>query len=166
MITTVLVDMDGVLSDFQAGALRAHGLDPGRFKTPVPNLPLALGLSPFMFWQKIDQKTNFWQDLPKMPWFSELVATLRGSHIQWYVATAPSLNPNCCSQKVRWMHKHIGVGFHDYVIGAAKHLMANDSTLLVDDSPVNCDKFREHGGHALLFEGLSSMEKLHDWLRR
>ena len=67
------------------------------------------------------------------------------------ILTCPSLDPGCLDGKVRWLHRHLGRSFRDFLIGPSKHLLARPEFVLIDDSDRNIARFREHHGHGILF---------------
>ena len=67
------------------------------------------------------------------------------------IASSPSYDPACLAGKIRWLQKHFGRRFRDFMIGPRKHLLARPDTALVDDSDRNIRDFREHGGQGVLF---------------
>lgn len=155
MISSILIDLDGVLSDFLGGALRLFDFDPLAYPPGEYAIWKPLGITQSDFWQTIERNPTFWEDLEPYPWCAGVIATLaslkehRG--INWTIATGPSRDPSCPMQKVRWMQKHIRRNFTNYMIGARKALLARPTSLLIDDSPENIKAFREAGGMALLF---------------
>jgi len=145
--------MDGVLSDFVSGALTLHGRSaaiedwpPGEF-----NMARVLGMSSGEFWRRIDQEgADYWSGLEKYEWFDELIETVR-QVAPMAILSSPSLAPGCPAGKLQWLQQHFGRGFRDFLIGPQKHLCARSDAVLIDDSDRNVDRFREHGGHAILF---------------
>lgn len=147
------LDMDGVLSDFVTAALELHqspdaihDWPPGEF-----NMARVLGISSSEFWGGIDrQGADYWARLKPYPWFAELTALAR-EFGEVSILTSPSQHPDCPAGKVRWIHEHLGKGFRDFLIGPPKYLCARPGAVLIDDSDRNVDRFRLHGGQAILF---------------
>ena len=152
-IQHVFVDLDGVLADFVGAALELHGrpdvLDnwpPGEW-----NISAVLGVSSGEFWKALDrQGAGFWESLEPFPWTFELLDTI-GKVAPFTILTCPSLDPGCLDGKVRWLHRHLGRSFRDFLIGPSKHLLARPEFVLIDDSDRNIARFREHHGHGILF---------------
>lgn len=144
----ILVDMDGVLADFVGGVRDLFG-----FNEPWPigayDVPTAFGITPQEMWEAIDNEFDFWLNLEPLPWLDELLRMLEGC--DWWISTSPSLDPLCAAQKIEWVYRFIGPNFRRYMIGPDKFLMANDETVLIDDSDSNYDKFTDAGGFAVLF---------------
>jgi hypothetical protein len=51
------------------------------------------------------------------------------------------------------MNRHLAEAdvFRRYLIGPTKEACAHRNAILIDDRPENCDTFKRHGGHAVLF---------------
>lgn len=153
----VLIDLDGVLADFVGGALAVHNKPELAESWPrgVWDIAKLIGVSTSELWSKIDEteaKTGFWSELDPYPWLEELLGIVtQGGSVPFTIATSPSSDPACAASKVRWMRKHLGSQFKDYLIGSAKHLMARPGTILLDDYDRNVDAFRQAGGQAILF---------------
>ncbi|MFG0296810.1 MAG: hypothetical protein ACF8PG_12965 [Maioricimonas sp. JB045] len=152
MIRHVLLDLDGVIVDFVSKALVVHRQPDliDRWPPGVWDMHTLLGITKRDFWGPIDQIPGFWEQLPPYPWKDELIATIE-QVAPFTVATSPSRNPACPSQKVAWMHRHIRESFHDFLIGRQKWLMARPDTVLIDDCDANIEAFRKHGGKAITF---------------
>jgi 5'(3')-deoxyribonucleotidase len=158
-ISTVLLDMDEVLTDFTGGVLRLLGVDKGEFQRSRPlgiwDITRHLGISHDELLAIIYKEKDFWSNLAPLPWARELEEVL--GEYNWYVATYPALDSNCASGKVRWLRRFFGVNFDRYVITPHKMLLANPSTLLIDDNQDNLASFVHHGGYALLFPSLGNL---------
>lgn len=144
-----LLDMDGVLVDFVSEASRVLGIDPASV-TGVKMNEIA-GITEEEMWDKIDAEgPDFWANLPEYPWTDELLNSL-GTTSDIILSTSPSLSPSSVYGKRMWMVDKFGWGFTNYMMGSHKHLMAGSGYVLIDDHDKNVDKFREHGGEAILF---------------
>jgi len=68
-----------------------------------------------------------------------------------FILTTPTKDPNSLAGKLEWIHAHFPAFMHrQYLVGPRKHFCARPDTLLIDDSDDQVNKFREHGGHAIL----------------
>lgn len=156
----ILLDMDGVLSDFLTGALRVldakygpvHSGDP--VEAYVKNysqfaMEVYYGITPEQFWEPIANTPNFWYDLPCMPWARELLGVLR-SFGDVTICTAPGNDVTCCTQKQAWLRDILDVDYHDVVMCNKKFLLANPDTILIDDYHKNITEFQLVGGKAVL----------------
>lgn len=149
MISHILVDIDGVLADFVADALRVHGRE-GHSVTHwnfFEDFPMTLS----DFWRGIDgEGEDFWLNLKAYDWMDSLLSIV-GEYGDFTLATTPSLSHHCCSGKRLWIQKHFGQRFTKYMIGGQKHLMAKPGVVLIDDNDDNVKKFADCGGAAILF---------------
>lgn len=150
-INQILVDMDGVLCDFFGAALKLWNLDPDHYPPNQWEIADVAGVSVDEFWERIRSVPNFWANLQPYLWTESLIQLIESFDVPWCVATAPGLDAQCASQKVQWMHRHLRDGFHDFMIGQRKELMARNDAVLIDDNDRNCSKFFAAGGTAILF---------------
>ena len=152
MIEHILVDLDGVLANFFDAALKLWEFDAAKYPAGEWDIPTVLQITPSDFWSRIDKDENFWRSLDPYPWTVPIIGWLDSTGLPWTVATSPSRNPQCASQKIEWMRKHFDrPQFTDYMIGSRKELMASQKTLLIDDSDTNVEKFINADGIAYLF---------------
>ncbi|MCA9072771.1 MAG: hypothetical protein KDA84_27800 [Planctomycetaceae bacterium] len=175
MIEHIFLDMDGVLVDFSSAALRLHGVEDIEWPRGEWDFPKVLGISRGEFWSKIDsQGSEFWANLEPYPWYRELL-DLVAEAAPFSILTSPSLSPSCPKGKLVWLSKHMprrnGRVFRDFLIGPAKHLLAKDSRVLIDDSDTNAENFRAAGGEVILFPRLWNRQHHHaesplDYVRR
>lgn len=145
--------MDGVISDFVTAALSLHDSVNAIEDWPVGewHVSKVLGISSREFWHEINlQGHSFWSELPAYPWMDELVATIR-QYAPFTILSSPSLVPECLSGKVWWLQQYFGRSFRDFMIGPHKYHCAKPDVVLIDDSDENVQKFRTHGGQAILF---------------
>jgi 5'-nucleotidase len=137
----ILVDMDGVVADFEEGhqrMCRAHGIPPEH------------ELKDRTVWDILGNITDpTWQETIKELWHApgffaglravpEAIETLHewtraGHNVQ--LCTAPLLNSETCAQeKLAWVRQHVGIEFvRRTIITADKTLVHGD--FLLDDRP-------------------------------
>jgi len=153
----ILVDLDDVLVDFVGAAVKLHKRSmaelnekriPGTWDISKP-----LGLSPTEFWYPINHVagSSFWSNLEKLPWYNELLEAVKAKTNDWYIVTTPSLHLSSYAGKLAWFVSTFGSSFNQYVLTQHKHLLANEQTILIDDSDRNIKKFCDAGGIGLLF---------------
>ena len=87
----ILLDMDGVLTDFEGGVARLFDVqlpDPAeRIGQPVHEL---LGVTKGQLWGRIDQAgLSFWQELEPLPWAQDLITLCRRS-AELVICTSPT----------------------------------------------------------------------------
>ncbi|KAF6095917.1 5', 3'-nucleotidase, cytosolic [Phyllostomus discolor] len=157
----VLVDMDGVLADFEAGLLRAFCRRfPGE-----PHVPLAERRGFFAREQyralrpdladkvaSVYEAPGFFLDLEPIPGAVEAMQQMNAlKDTEVFICTSPLLKfDHCVGEKYRWVEKHLGPQFVERII------MTRDKTvvlgdLLIDDkdtiqarclSPMSCPRPR------------------------
>lgn len=149
----IFIDMDGVLVDFVAGALAAHGMEPTEEILKSREMYQPMGITKQEFYEGIDRLGEwFWCSLQPTIWADDLMKAVKTANGRtgWSIATAPTRNSTSAKGKVLWMKEMFGVGFKNYLIGKNKHFLARPGHLLIDDSEEQVDRFREHGGQAIL----------------
>lgn len=148
-ITTIFLDVDGVLVDFVSGAGALMGYDP-KVVTCWDYYPL-IGKTEDEFWRAIDAAgSGFWECLPTYPWFEMLYCECK-KYAETILLTSPSQDPSSHHGKFLWMKRMFGSRFRDYLIGPSKRSCAGPGKILIDDSDANCEKFAAAGGQAILF---------------
>jgi hypothetical protein len=146
--------MDGVIADFFGAALALWDFPPEQYPVNEWEIADVLGISVTEFWDRINATPDFWLGIKPFPWMKMLLDGIEATGIDWTIATSPSRDPGCLSQKVHWLRLHLGKKFTGYMVGSRKFLMANPRNLLIDDNDANVDNFRAHGGKAILFPAL------------
>lgn len=157
----VYLDMDGVIADFVAAAAPLFGSDPDEVKNKVSQSG-AWGIKQHLtppvsqedFWKVVnDLGEPFWTEMPAFRWHLDLFdACRRVSGGRTIICTAPSRSPASVSGKLRWMQKHHGVEFRDFIFIPRKELLAGPGAVLIDDRKRNVDRFIQAGGAALHFD--------------
>jgi FMN phosphatase YigB (HAD superfamily) len=134
----VMIDLDGVLVDFDQGFEKLTGYSPEDYEEKF---------SKKRFWKIIENAKNFWKNLPKISdsdvlWnfvkdYSPTILTTPGGNIE-----------ECKKEKKEWVNKNLG----DYKIlfSFHKETYADNKTVLIDDRKDNIDKFRSAGGIGIL----------------
>jgi 5'(3')-deoxyribonucleotidase len=147
----IFLDLDGVCVDFVGAALKLCGAPEGFVATKY-DFFTDLFLSEADFWRLIDKAGwRFWSELPEYPWLDEMLKALKKQGRVIFL-TAPSSNPLSSYGKVKWFKTKFGPRFGDFILTNQKDLLAkDDSTILIDDSPSNYQKWGKAGGSAFLF---------------
>ena len=94
---------------------------------------------------------DFWTQLDRLPWFDDVIRCVEKFTTEWYVLSAPSLDPTCQLGKIHWLQENIGQGFDRYLLTPHKYLLAKPGTFLIDDRAENVAKFLGAGGDGCLF---------------
>jgi 5'(3')-deoxyribonucleotidase len=167
VITTIYLDVDEVLANWVGAALRLLAYDETKvhvnwnLRTPRPwDLFDVLGMSTEAAWQRIHEAgASFWAEIERFSWAQELVA-LCESQAPTTLLTSASAHPSSFAGKAQWIAEHLP-GMPHAIMRGCKSIHAHPGALLIDDSPKNCDAFRnppsgKPGGHAILFPGVGN----------
>lgn len=147
VVPHVFVDLDGVLVDFEGGYEVSFGHKHN-------------SVSEWMMWKNITSKEDHWETMPKMPNFDEL-----WDHIKQFNPTVLTGCPRsgykaAAEGKVKWCKEHLGEStpvITCYSRHKPKH-MINPGDVLIDDMERNCERWREAGGIAILYDGTNTSE--------
>lgn len=148
----IILDMDGVLAEFDKAACRVHGLP----SDTVPenwNWYSEFGITDEEFWAKIHALgDSFYRDMvTPYPWAQNVVELVRSAD-DFVVMSSPSNDPAGYAGKKIWLDKHVpGLDPKQLIVGSAKHLLAGPDRLLIDDGPHNIEAFVKAGGCAFTF---------------
>jgi 5'(3')-deoxyribonucleotidase len=143
----VLLDCDGVLSDFIGSVLALTNELLGTSYRPEDvtefDFMRALGLPPdtaAAVKRRIGTAPGFAAALAVYPGAVDGVAKL-GKHAEIYVVTSPwNSNPTWCHDREAWLERNFGVPHNRVIHTSAKRLIAGD--VLVDDKTATCDAWR------------------------
>lgn len=154
-IDRILLDMDGVLSDWTGAACRLFDRDPADVYANWPegcwDITKALGVSGAELWRRVDSAGfYFWAELEAYPWVDELLELCQAT-APTTILTSPSRDPQSLAGKLEWMQRRWGLTFRDYLVGPDKLACARPGALIIDDRPATVDGFREAGGAGVLF---------------
>ena len=157
-ILRVYLDMDGVCANFVEGACEAFGRDYDKviqnWEKGQYDMVKVLDLKDeATLWEIIDYSRNgeFWRSLNPYPWFDRITNLLDQSGALWYFASSPSKATHSSMMKLEWINRWCPRRSTNYILTHHKHLLAQPNTLLIDDSDMNCSKYIESGGEALVF---------------
>lgn len=148
-----LLDIDGVLADFNGGACHLH-----KVKNPYDDqvnfgkyeISELVGMSRAAFYNPLGE--DFWANLQPTPECFKIVAHLEGIFGKEKICllTSPIITPGCHEGKLRWIRKHLPDYARRTLIGASKEFAASPDAWLIDDAEKNTDKFALWGGNAFL----------------
>lgn len=159
-INHILLDMDGVISDFFSPAAKLVGVDVINYPCNQWEIADVAGISVSEFWGTIDREPGFWRNIKPYPWKDALIGFLQDLEIPWSICSTPARDPQCCAQKIEWLREHVAPNFTDFTFTKSKRLLANTHHLLIDDNANNVDSFVAAGGHAVLFPAI--WNRLHE----
>jgi 5'(3')-deoxyribonucleotidase len=158
MISHIFVDMDGVLSNWTKGFLTRLQNKTGRVSKVEDWIPgeweisKNLGMTEEEVWDIAENPNpyDFWFRLPPFPWYSQLLVEIK-NFADYSICSTPSDNPQSPAAKLAWLQYWISPKFGNWFFCKEKFRLAQPTTVLIDDSDKNIEKFREAGGHAIIF---------------
>lgn len=156
---TVLLDMDGVLTNFVGRVAWLYGIDEERLLKDMNgdwDICKALEIKPSTMWNDIHEKgTDFWYHMESHSDGKDLYRWLKTRATNIMIATSPSQHPACLAGKFMWMQSNMEFWYRDFFITPNKEMLApsrnGEKRILIDDSEKNCKLFEEHGGIAILY---------------
>lgn len=144
-MTTLYLDMDGVIADFDEYAARTLGLPPSS------------GIYPDEAWYQLASNSRLYRDLIKTLYADQLVdeckdlANTKGYDLKFLTAVPKGNDvPWAFYDKVVWAQLYfpdIPVMFGPYSVDKWKHCQPGD--ILIDDRPSNIEQWRVAGGVAI-----------------
>jgi 5'(3')-deoxyribonucleotidase len=144
-MTTLYLDMDGVVADFDEYAARTFGFPPSS------------GIYPDEQWQKIAENPRLYRDLNKTLYADDLVQECRdfvltkGYDLKFLTAVPKGNDvPWAFYDKIVWIQLHfpnIPVFFGPFSKDKHVHCQAGD--ILIDDRLSNIEEWRAAGGIAI-----------------
>lgn len=157
-IERIYLDLDGVIADFNRGALALWGRTPveaARINKPgdYEGIYGVVHATEEEFWARINAVgAPFWEELYTVQNDVDLfdACSLLAPAV---ILTSPSKEPSCVAGKLTWLQNRYGRGFRHYVFCPAlqKQQLAGPGRLLIDDRDDNCQRWREAGGVAILY---------------
>jgi 5'(3')-deoxyribonucleotidase len=151
MTPHILLDMDGVIADFVTASLVRHNRLDKHDDCKQYNYWEPWGITAVEFWDKL-QGREFWRDdIPLYSWSMSLIDAIDGMGLDYTILSSPHADVECVPGKLEWLAKHFDIDGPRTMFGRRKHLLANDSHVLIDDCEYNVRMFRKHGGRAILF---------------
>ena len=151
---TIFVDIDGCFADFVGAVLKIHNADPKILETFKGDYEITkhLNMTPYDFWDRIEQDPGFWHNLEKTPEADPLMAFLeeKAEPKNIFFCSSPSHDPRSHYGKAHWIKKHYPNYISRLILTNHKHLLGQYNRVLIDDSNANCTKFKDRGGHPVL----------------
>jgi 5'(3')-deoxyribonucleotidase len=161
-IKYILLDQDGVLADFCSKALERLNIVYNKEYTLTDlvkfgqfDMEKLYKISVSDFWKALEDENkyfgadHFWNSIGPFPWSRQLITELR-KIAPVIICSAPNKNPQCVAQKMQWLKRYLNIESPDVAFVKKKYLLAKPGNVLIDDYHVNIDKFRKHGGEAIL----------------
>jgi len=146
-----MIDLDGVLVDFRAGALRQHSRELPYHETRW-NFHHQLGMSNDEFWAPLD--FEFWRDLPWHDDGREILRVVedifRPERIVILSDPGQHRHRGVDAGKRAWVRAHLPRYARRTFLGSDKFMVASPSKFLIDDHDGHIETFTAAGGHAVL----------------
>jgi hypothetical protein len=131
----LFLDCDGVLADFDRGAVEHLGLPPRDFQDRH---------GPGRFWGRLAKHPDFYGTLPLMPDAMELFDAVR--HLDPVILTGLPRGNWAADQKVRWAARHFPGTRIITTMAVDKRKHAKEGDVLVDDQERHRHLWEEAGG--------------------
>ena len=161
---TVYLDMDGVLADFFGGVEKMYGVEHWKQLTNDKTKDLKK--------EVIDRitGTNFFATLPKFDSADSLIDTVKkftGGNFSINTSPLRGDHENSAKYKKLWISNNIEQP-DDIVVTGRKETYAKDKgtgtpNILIDDRPVNIQRWQDSGGYGILYQAnrdpLSKVQK-------
>lgn len=176
-IERIFLDMDNVLADFDGHVAKLFGLTWPQLEEkwlchhcPTRFIDQVLKVSTHHFWEIINGSPRFWTNIQSYPDTKRIYAMCVNLVGEENVYIASNCSPDWAigvyEDKLRWLCTHVwDIPYNGPKWGAFanrlipirhKFLLANATSLLIDDIPTNCTFFRKEGGHAITFPALGN----------
>lgn len=156
---TILLDMDGVISDWLGAACKLCDIDLDdteiREGLKKKNGFLEDFVNEKKLWSNIEKEgVAYWENLELFPWAKKLYNKLEELGDEFAILSSPGkfteIASQACDGKVLWLDKHFG-NKENYIFTYSKYLCASENSILVDDSQHKIDPFIAAGGHGFLW---------------
>lgn len=146
----ILLDMDGVLSNFMGGVSKVFNIDVEKYHSW--DVHKVFELTEEQFWNTIhEHNPMFWSCLEPYEWAHYLVKIIQEMSDDIYICTSPYQHRYCYGQKYEWISRYFPEFKERLIITNNKQLLAKPDTILIDDGDSNCKKFYQNGGEYILF---------------
>jgi 5'(3')-deoxyribonucleotidase len=145
---TLMLDMDGVIVDFVKGALKFHGRED--YVVKHWDFDQDICETREDFWK--DLGFSFWANLPWTPQGIDFLGYLRKEVGKENICflTSPCATVGSIEGKIEWLRRKIPDMSRQFAVSPMKQAFAHHKALLVDDSDVNCAKFKLGGGNSIV----------------
>ena len=160
-MTTIYLDMDGVVADFDEYAARTLGVPPSQ------------GVYPEDIWNKLATNSRLYRDLIKTPYADKLVyqcsviAKQQGYELKFLTAVPKGNDvPWAFYDKVIWAQKYFpGIPVMFGPFSKDKYIHCRPGDILIDDRTSNIEEWRVAGGLGILHrdfnDTLAQLSKLY-----
>lgn len=167
-IDHIYLDMDGVLVDWIGGLCDLLGLNRENVINEWPpgvDTETALNLNVDHMWNLVNRHGfDWWANLNPLETNGHLFALLTETTASISILTSPDNSIYASSGKILWINNNLSQFENRIDLSSNKERLSKPGTLLIDDKDCNCERFREEGGHAVLFP--QPWNKKHDFSGR
>jgi len=151
-MTTIYLDMDGVLTDFVGACLKEFAVEANeKGLTPEKvdrwSIEQLLGVSQDELWDRIGY-TGFWADMKPYPWALALFNECR-RHGEVVLLTSPGDCAWAAAGKLMWVRSNMPPV--TLIQTKDKTHCAQFGRILIDDSDKNIDAWQDADGYGILF---------------
>lgn len=154
-IDAVYLDMDGVLVDFVAGAMAAHGASMDKLIPGEWYIEKWLGITLEEFWAPC-QGHDFWANLPWLPDGMEIISLLleRVPFDHVWLLTSPSHDPGSFSGKYAWIQRHLPGWARRVIMAPSKWPLARRGAVIIEDNDTVVSDWKARGSESILMPRL------------
>ena len=159
-MTTVFLDMDGVLVDFVGGLHRGLGLHyncelypykAGQYDMFPSAVAATKGRHTLDSLHRLCYTAPFWANMKWDRRGREILATIEKHTDQVYLASYPMDHPEAWAGKLWWVGENMPAYKTKLLLMTAhKHILARPDAVIIDDRDDNVDKFISAGGKGYL----------------
>ena len=150
MQRNIWLDADGVLVDFNGSCERKFGAHPRHLTFDCPENGLLKGDR--ALWAHVETDPDFWLDMIPFDHAEELVEMCRPYGVQILTGCPATGYDRASAHKKEKLGKLFGVPVITCRSKDKPLHMSSPGDILVDDFVRNVKKWREAGGHAILFK--------------
>ena len=146
----VVLDLDGVLVNMISGMEDHFDIKIKEWPIEGTSLEKVFNITTKQLWSNLG--FDFWVNLK---WHADGQRILTKLIVEFgenniVICTSPTWDPQAAAGKMTWIQNHLPDFNRRFLIGPAKEFLAHEQSILIDDFDYNVDKFRKHGGHAIL----------------
>lgn len=144
------IDMDGVLVDFLAAALKIHNRSWESLERGVwHGSATAFSMSPDEFWSPFTEEA--WATMPPTATCYELINMLASKFgMENLCILSYPVSASSCAGKWTWCQKNLPMFEGRINLSTCKHFSAHKDAVLVDDQFANVMSFEDSGGKGVL----------------
>ena len=159
MLTSIFLDMDGVLVDLIRHSYTLAGVPESNLEeahaetTAWDSMATVLTKYTKREWTSADfwafwkyEGDELWATAPWTAEGEELFKLCK-EYAPTVLMTTPTIEPSSAAGKMRWIQRNLlRADQRRYAMCPCKHLMARPTAMLIDDGPHNIEAFRKAGG--------------------